>query len=134
MKIHQSNPVLPYVTKRDDVTFIEHASWKFVPLDAKQGKSWGQKLINIPAKYVNGQDFLHLLWLIDPFHFQLCYAVWFREHRQNIFVTLSVFWPLTGVGEEGSDVSIIFQLLLNPSPSSLWSLKQKKEAVIIRRS
>ena len=104
MKIHQSNPVSPYVTKRDDVTFIEHASWKFVPLEAKQGKSWEQKLINTLAKYVNGQDFLHLLWLIDPFHFQLCYAVWFREYRKNFFVTLRGFWPLTGVGEGGGGV------------------------------
>ena len=30
----------------DDVTFTEHASWKFVPLETKQGKTWGHKLIN----------------------------------------------------------------------------------------
>ena len=29
---------LEYITKRDDVTFIEHASWKFLPYWGKTGK------------------------------------------------------------------------------------------------
>ena len=35
-----------YITKRDDVTFIEYSSWRLAPLTrAKiQGKSWGHKL------------------------------------------------------------------------------------------
>ena len=64
-------------SKRDDATFVEHASWKFVPLGGKTGKKFGAQIdINNTlsmSSLVNifSQLLLYLLWMIDTFHLQL---------------------------------------------------------------
>ena len=68
--------------KHDDVTFIKHVSWKFVPLGGKTGKKlWAQiDIINLILNWITNwfslSYYYTILWMIDNFHFQLArYAI-----------------------------------------------------------
>ena len=62
--------------KREDVTFIEHASWKFVPLGGKTGKNLGAQIdiintLSTSMAKIFSQLLSYLLWMMSTFHFQV---------------------------------------------------------------